>query len=91
MIDWDARTRLPGQRTRVRSGGTTQTARPCRVVPRGDSRIRPTRLKSAPTRPKSGRLGPYRPVSAETADSVRIGRVRPKFKKKKKKGAKRTV
>ena len=40
----------------------------CRVVPRGDSRIGPTRLKSVLTRPKSGRLGPYqpyRPVSAE--------------------------
>ena len=72
---WDARTRLPGQRTRVRhgdTGGTPQTARPCRVVPRGDSRIGPTRLKLVPTRPKSGRLGPYRPywpVSAETAES----------------------
>ena len=53
----------------------------CRVVPRGKSRIGPTRLKSAstrqklaPTRPKSGRLGPYRPcrpVSAETAESGR--------------------
>ena len=40
------------------AGGTPQTARPCRVVPRGNSRI-------GPTRPKSGRLGPYRPVSAE--------------------------
>ena len=60
------------------AAGTPQTARPCRVVPRGKSRIRPTRLKSAPirrksapTRPKSGRLGPYRPVSAETAESGR--------------------
>ena len=42
------------------AGGTLQTARPCRVVPRGDSRIGPTRLKSVLTRPKSGRLGPYR-------------------------------
>ena len=86
--NWDARTRLPGQRTRVRRsdvGGTPQTARPCCVVPRGDSRIGPTRLKSAPTRPKSGRLGPYRPVSAKTAE---LGR---NSKTKKKKGAKRTV
>ena len=65
------------------AGGTPQTVHPCRVVPRGNSRIgptrlklaptrlklAPTRLKSAPTRPKSGRLGPYRPVSAETAES----------------------
>ena len=43
----------------------------CRVVPRGKSRIGPTRRKSAPTRPKSGQLGPYRPVSAETAKSGR--------------------
>ena len=88
---WDARTRLPGQRTRFRrgdAGGTPQTARPCRVVPRGDSRIGPTQLKSAPTRPKSaptrpksGRLGPHRPYRLVSAD---IGRVRPKFKKKKK-------
>ena len=93
---WDARTWLLGQRTRVRrgdAGGTPQTARPCRIVPRGDSRIGPTQLKSAPTRPKSvptrpksGRLGPYRPyrpVSAESACISRNGRVRPKFKKKK--------
>ena len=60
------------------AGGTPQTARPCRVVPRGESRIGPTQLKSAPTRPKSaptrpksGRLGPYRPISAG------IGRYRP--------------
>ena len=73
------------------AGGTSQTARPCRVVPRGDSRIGLTRLKSAPTRPKSvptrpksGRLSPYRPVSAESAETARFG---PKFKKKKKKGA----
>ena len=64
-------------------GGTPQTARPCRVVPRGKSRIGPTRLKSAPTQPKSGRLGPYRPVSAETAE---LGR-----NSKKKKRCKRTV
>ena len=62
-------------------GGMPQTARPCRVVPRGKSRIGPTRLKSAPTRPKSGRLGPYRPVSAETAELGRNSK-----KKKKKKG-----
>ena len=57
------------------AGGTPQTARPCRVVPHGNSRI-------GPTRPKSGRLGPYRPVSAESGRNS---------KKKKKKSAKRTV
>ena len=72
--------RLPGQRTRVRrgdAGGTPQTARPCRVVPRGDSRIEPTRPKSAPTRPKSGRLGPYRLKRPSQTE----------IQKKKKKGA----
>ena len=58
------------------AGGTLQTARPCRVVPRGDSRI-------GPTRPKSGRLCPYRPYRPVSAG---IGR-----NSKKKKGAKRTV
>ena len=66
------------------AAGTPQTARPCRVVPRGKARIGPTRLKSAPirrksapTRPKSGRLGPYqpyRPVSAKTAETAESGR-----------------
>ena len=58
-----------------------------RVVPRGKSRIGLTRLKlapirrkSAPMRPKLGRLDPYRPVSAETAESGRNSK-----KKKKKK------
>ena len=68
-------------------GGMPQTARSCRVVPRGNSRIGPTRLKLAPTRrklaptrPKSGRLSPYRPVSVETAE---LGRNSKKKKKKK--------
>ena len=77
----------PTRRDAADAGGTPQTARPCRIVPRGDSRIGPTRLKLVPTRPKSGRLGPYRPyrpVSAKTAESGRNS-------KKKKKGAKRTV
>ena len=87
VLPWDARTRLPGQRTRVRrgdAGGTLQTACPCRVVPRGDSRIGPTRLKLVPTRPKSGRLGPYRPYRPKRPSQAEI-------KKKKKKGAKRIV
>ena len=49
-------------------------------------KLPPIRRKSAPTRPKSGRLGPYRPVSAETAESGRNSK-----KKKKKKRCKRTV
>ena len=86
---WDAQTQLPGQRTRIQRGdvgGTPQTARPCRFVPRGDSRIRLTRLKSAPTRPKSGRLGPYRPYRPKRPDLGRNSK-----KKKKKKGAKCTI
>ena len=43
------------------AGGMPQTARPCHVVPRGDSRI-------GPTRPKSGRLGPYRPKRPSQAE-----------------------
>ena len=86
---------LPRGTTRSDTAGR---GRPCvraatdRVVPRGKSRIGPTRLKSvpirrksapmrlksmpirrksAPTRPKSSRLDPYRPVSADTAESGR--------------------
>ena len=84
----DAGTRQGRRRPRVRAASD-------RVVPRGKSRIGPTRLKSAPirrksalTRPKSGRLGRI----------GRIGLYRPKRpsqaeiqKKKKKKRCKRTV
>ena len=87
-----------GPKAGVPVSDTAGRGRPCvraatdRVVPRGKSRIGPTRLKSAPirrksapTRPKSGRLGPYRPyrpVSAETAKTAESGR---NLKKKKKK------
>ena len=62
------------------AGGTPQTVRSWRVVPRGDSRI-------GPTWPKSGRLGPYRPYRPVSAETAEVGR----NSKKKKKGAKRTV
>ena len=59
-----------------------------RVVPRGKARIGPTRLKStpirrksAPTQPKSGRLGSYRPYRPKRPSQAEIK------KKKKKKGA----
>ena len=78
----DARTRLPGRRTRVRRGGTWRRGRdaadrasvPRRAASRhvadpDSGRRGPTRPKSGPTRPKSGRLGRNR------ADSVRIGRI----------------
>ena len=64
------------------AGGSPQTARSCRVVPRGDSRIGPMRLKSAPTRPKSA---PTRSVLAVSAGIGRNGRSGRNSKKKKKK------
>ena len=95
MIPWDARTWLPGQRTRVRRGGTRGRGRPRvraasdRVVPRGKSRIGPTRLKSAPTRrksaptrPKSGRLGPYRPYRPKQPKRPSQAEIQKKKKKK---------
>ena len=63
------------------AGGTPQTTRPCRVVLHRATWLFPTRADTA-------EIGPTRSVSAVSAC---IGRVRPKFKKKKKKGAKRTV
>ena len=57
----------------------------CHVAIPESGRRGPTRLKSAPTRPKSGRLSSYRPYRPVSAESACIGRVRSKFKKKKKK------
>ena len=62
------------------AGGTPQTARPCRVVPRGCAQLAPTRLKS-------GRLGPYRPYRPKPPKPPSQA----EKKKKKKGGAKRTV
>ena len=77
------------------AGGTPQTARPCRVVPRGESRIGPTRADAAKIGADeaqigadAAQIGPTRSVSAGIG---RIGQyrpkrsVRPKFKKKKRK------
>ena len=93
--------RLPGERTRVRwagSGdarGTPQTARPCRVVLRGESRIGTTRADAAKIGVDAAQVGPTRSVSAVSADigryrpnlpvSAETARFGPKFKKKKKK------
>ena len=70
------------------AGGTPQTARPCRVVPHGDSRIEPTRADAveidadaAEISADAAQIGPTRSVSAGQAE----------IQKKKKKGAKRTV
>ena len=88
VLIWDARTRRPGQRTRVRRGGTRGRGRDVTdraSVPRRTASCHvasPESGRHGPTRPKSGRLGPYRPyrpVSAETAESGRNS------KKKKKK------
>ena len=79
------------------AGGTPQTACPCRVVPRGVSRIGLTRADAAKIGADAAEIGadgahigPTRSVSAVSACIGRNGqngRVRPKFKKKKKKGA----
>ena len=92
FLSWEARTRHRRCRTRVRHGGTWRRARDAaarasgHVGPRGshvvftDARRRePIRLRRAPTRADSGRLGP------ESAGIGQNSRFRPKFKKKKKK------
>ena len=66
--------------------GMPQTACRCRVVPRGDSRIGPTRADAAEIGAVTAQIGPTQSVSAEMAESGRNSK-----KKKKKKGAKRTV
>ena len=88
---WDARTRLPGQRTRVRHGGTRRRGRDAadRVsVSRRATWRFPNRADVAQIGANAAQIGLTRSVSACIG---RNGRVRPKFKKKKKKGAKRTV
>ena len=79
----DAATREGRRRPRVRPAS-------CRVAPRGGSRLGPTRADAAkigadaaeigPTRPKSVRIGPYRPYRKyrPATDIGRNGRNRPK-------------
>ena len=91
---WDARTRLPGERTRVRRGGTRQRRRDAAdraSVPRRATWRFPNRADATEIGANAAQIGPTRSVSALLACIGRNGRVRPKFKKKKKKGAKRTV
>ena len=91
---WGRRTRVRRGGTRGRGRDAADRASVprrtalCHLASPESGRRRPTRLKSAPirrksapTRPKSGQLSPYRPVSAETAES---GRNSKKKKKKKK-------
>ena len=99
VLIWDAWTRRPGQRTRVRRGGTRGRGRD--VTDRASVPRRTASCHVAS--PESGRRGWNRRRfggnrrwrGQNRADSVRIGRngqVRPKFKKKKKKErCKRTV
>ena len=77
------------------AGGTPQTARPCRVVPHGDSRIEPTRADAveidadaAEISADAAEIGPTRSVSAGIGRYRPKWPVRPKFKKKKKKRCK---
>ena len=60
------------------AGGTPQTARPCRVVPRGESRIGSTRADAAKIDADAAeigadaaQIGPTRSVSAVSAESGR--------------------
>ena len=53
------------------AGGTPQTVHLCRVVPRGDSRIGPTRANAAKIGANAAQIGPTRSVSAKTAESGR--------------------
>ena len=92
VLIWDAWTRRPGQRTRVRRGGTRGRGRD--VTDRASVPRRTASCHVAS--PESGRRGWNRRRfggnrrwrGQNRADSVRIGRngqVRPKFKKKKRK------
>ena len=100
IIFWDARTRLPGERTRVRRGGTRRRGRdaadrasvPRRATWRVPNWADAAKIgaDAAEIGADAAEIGPTRSVSAVSACIGRNGRGRPKFKKKKK-GAKRTV
>ena len=100
---WDARTRLPGQRTRVRRGGTWGRDRDaadraslprltasCHVARPESGYAAEVGVDSAEIGYDAAKIGPTRSVSACIG---RNGRVRPKLKKKKKKKkkCKRTI
>ena len=79
-------------------GGTPQTARPCRVVPRGESQIGPTRADAAKIGADAAeigadatKIGPTRSVSAVSADIGRNGPIWAEIQKKKKKKVQRTI
>ena len=93
VVNWDARTRLPGRRTRVRRGGTRRRGRDAAdraSVPRRATWQVPNRADAveigadaAEIGADAAQIGPTRFVSAVSACIGRNGRVRPKFKKKK--------
>ena len=95
----NARTRLPGERTRVRRGGTRRRGRDAAdraSVPRRATWRFPNRADAAKIGADVAKIGAdtaqIGPTWSVSAGIGRNGRVRPKFKKKKKKkGAKRTV
>ena len=87
VMVWDARTRLPGQRTRIRRGGMQQRGRDAAdraSVPHCATWRFLNRANAAEIGADAAQIGPTRSVSAKTAESGRNS-------KKKKKGAKRTV
>ena len=93
VVNWDARTRLPGRRTRIRRGGTWRRGRDAAdrtSVPRRATWQVPNRAdaaeigaNAAEISTDAAQIGPTRSVSAETAE---LGR-----NSKKKKRCKRTV
>ena len=75
VVNWDARTRPQGRRTRVRHGGTRQTVRPCRDGPRRATWQVPNRADTAGIGANAAKIGAdeaqiglTRSVSAETAE-----------------------
>ena len=95
ILIWDARTRHPTQRTRVRRGRTWRRERDAAdraSMPRRATWLLPNRANAAEISTDVAeigtdvaQIGPTRSVSAVLACIGRNGRVRPKFKKKKKK------
>ena len=84
VVNWDARTRLPGRCTRVRRGGTRRRGRDAAdraSVPRRATWQVPNRADAVEIGADAAQIGPTRSVSACIG---RNGRVRPKLKKKKK-------
>ena len=83
---WDARMRLPGQRTRVRRDRTWRHGRDAAnraSLPRRATWQVPNRADAAEISANAAQIGPTRSISAVSACIGRNGRVRPKFKKKK--------